>query len=80
MKWKNNSTYKLIGIIVALILLVIFILQNTENVTLKIFFFPKIPLPSALLIIISMIIGFLFGFLGAKIIARKKCNDEDGEQ
>ena len=74
MKWKNNSTYKLIGIIVALILLVIFILQNTEKVIVTIFFFPGIPLPSALLIIISLIIGFLFGFLGAKVIAKKKCD------
>lgn len=79
MKWKNNSTYKLIGIILALILLVIFILQNTDKVSLTIFF-PTFELPSALLIIISLIIGFLFGFLGAKVLAKKKCQSENVEK
>jgi len=70
MKWKSKSTYKLIGIIIALILLVIFTLQNSVTVPVKIFLW-TFPLSSALLIIISLIIGFLAGFLGFKIVTKK---------
>ncbi|MGA1867112.1 MAG: LapA family protein [bacterium] len=70
-KWKNISKYKLIGIIVVLILLVIFILQNTDPVSLTIFFY-TFNLSSALLIMICLIIGFLCGLLGPKIVAKKK--------
>ena len=79
MKWKNEGTYKLIGIILVLILLVIFILQNTDKVSLTVFF-PTFELPSALVIIISLIIGFLCGFLGAKVMAKKKCHSKNVEK
>ena len=75
MKWKNKSTYNLIGIIIALILIVVFTLQNTQRVSINIFFWTSPPVPIALIIISSIIIGFLFGWLLMKILAKKKPKD-----
>lgn len=71
MDLKNNMTYKLFAVIVVLLLLVIFTLQNTQMVNIK-FFFWTISLSSSLVILFSFIFGLLIGWLVIPLIVQKK--------
>lgn len=53
---------KIIGLIVLLIFLVIFAVQNTQPVDVKLFFW-KISTSAVLTILVSYLIGFLTGWL-----------------
>lgn len=62
---------KLIIIISAVILIVIFAVQNTEVVNIHLYFW-NISLPSALLIFICIAIGTLLGFLASSFSKKDK--------
>jgi uncharacterized integral membrane protein len=53
---------KVIGLIILLVFLVIFAIQNTQSVTVELLFW-KISTSAALTILVSYLIGFLTGWL-----------------
>lgn len=68
----KKMLYKLLLIIGFLLLLVIFTLQNTQRVNVKLFFW-SIPMSIALTILIPLAVGLLIGWLGIPlIIARRR--------
>ena len=72
MDTRKKTIYTLVLIIVFLLLLVIFTLQNTETVAVT-FFFWDFKMSTALVILIPLAVGLLIGWLGIPfIMARKK--------
>ena len=61
---------KFIVILVLIGLLLILIIQNTQNVSLNIFFW-NIMMPQVILVLILFVLGFLIGFLVAKMKSSK---------
>lgn len=57
---------KLIVILVLVGLLLVLIIQNTQNVSLN-FFFWNIMIPQVILVLILFTLGFVIGFLVAKM-------------
>lgn len=62
---------KLIGALIGVVLLIIVILQNTEDVDTRILFV-TISMPRALLIFISALIGAAVGMVAGTILNKKK--------
>jgi len=62
---------KLITGLVAAILILIILFQNTHDAPLRIYFW-TISLPQILLILVVLAIGFLGGFIAAKVSGKKK--------
>jgi len=56
---------KILIVLVLLILLAIILVQNTQEVVFRIFFW-KISMSQVILVPLAVIIGFLFGFFIAK--------------
>ncbi|MGA1841711.1 MAG: LapA family protein [bacterium] len=69
---SRKMIYKLLIIIGLLLLLVIFILQNTKPVDIELFFWTIPNMPTALVILLPLVIGFLIGWLGIYLIIAKK--------
>ena len=67
MYMDKKMLYKLLLIIGFLLLLVIFTLQNTQRVNVKLFFW-SIPMSIALTILIPLAVGLLIGWLGIPLI------------
>ena len=61
---------KFIVILVLIGLLLILIIQNTQNVSLNIFFW-NIMMPQVILVLILFVLGFVIGFLIAKMKGSK---------
>jgi uncharacterized integral membrane protein len=61
---------KFIVILVLIGLLLILIFQNTQNVSLNIFFW-NIMMPQVILVLILFALGFVIGFLVAKMKSSK---------
>ena len=77
----KKTIYKLLLIIGLLLLLVIFTLQNTQQVNIKLFFW-TIHMSTALVILLPLAVGLLIGWLGIPlVIARKsgKSSSKRGE-
>ena len=73
--------YKLVIIIVFLLLLVIFTLQNTQQVNVRLFFWSIPHISIALTILIPLAIGLLIGWLGIPlIVSRKRGNPKTREE
>ena len=68
---SKKMIYKLLIIIGLLLLLVIFTLQNTQQVNIKLFFW-TIQLSTALVILLPLAIGLLIGWLGIPLVVAKK--------
>ncbi len=62
---------KVIGLIILLVFLVIFAIQNTQSVVVKLLFW-QISTSAALTILVSYMIGFLTGWLVMVLKARPK--------
>ncbi len=63
--------YRIIGILVVIALAVIFLLQNTQEVTLRLYFW-KFSLSQVILIPLVLVVGFLLGYIVARTRGRKK--------
>ncbi|MBP1750000.1 MAG: hypothetical protein H6Q52_2539 [Deltaproteobacteria bacterium] len=61
---------KLIVILVLVGLLLILIIQNIQNISLNIFFW-NIMMPQVILVLILFALGFVIGFLAAKMKGSK---------
>ena len=66
---------KLIVILVLVGLLLILIIQNTQNISLNIFFW-NIIMPQVILVLIVFSLGFVIGFLLAKMKGSKQEDDK----
>jgi len=66
---KIPAKYKLIGAGVLALLILIVILQNTENVQTEILFF-SFSMPRALLLFFATFIGFLIGLFTSVVTLR----------
>ncbi|MBX2991231.1 MAG: LapA family protein [Bacteroidetes bacterium] len=62
---------RLVGALIGVVLLIIVILQNTEDVDTRILFV-TISMPRALLIFISALIGAAVGIVAGMILSKKK--------
>jgi uncharacterized integral membrane protein len=62
---------KIVGIIVLLVILVVFAIQNTQTVSIK-FLFWGFETTAVLSILVSFVIGFLVGWLVLWVGPRKK--------
>ena len=71
MDMDRKMIYKLLLIIGFLLLLVIFTLQNTQQVNVKLFFW-SIPMSAALTILIPLAVGLLIGWLGIPLIVASR--------
>jgi putative membrane protein len=60
---KSSTNSQLVVILILAILLVIFTLQNQEKVTLKVFFWTIRDIPVALLLVITILLGYLIPYL-----------------
>lgn len=60
---KNGANPQLVVILVLAVLLVIFTLQNQEKVTLKVFFWTIREIPVALMLVITILFGYLIPYL-----------------
>jgi putative membrane protein len=60
---KSSTNSQLVVILVLAVLLVIFTLQNQEKVTLKVFFWTINDIPVALLLVITILLGYLIPYL-----------------
>ena len=60
---KSGANSQLVVILVLAVLLVIFTLQNQEKVTLKVFFWTIREIPVALLLVITILVGYLIPYL-----------------
>ena len=69
--------FKLIAAAVAVILVIIVILQNTQAVETKILFL-TVSMPRALLLFVSVGVGFAGGLVAALSVLRKKPEGEAG--
>jgi uncharacterized integral membrane protein len=74
---------KLIVSLVVVILLLIFLVQNTQVVTIRLYFW-SISMSQIILIPLTLILGFIAGYIVAKITgklaaAKKPKNPEPGE-
>jgi uncharacterized integral membrane protein len=61
---------KLIASLVVAVLFLIFLLQNTQVVTLRIYFW-KISMSQIILIPLSVLLGFALGYVVARITGKK---------
>ena len=60
---KSGINTQLVIILILAVLLVIFTLQNQEKVTLKFFFWTINSIPVALLLVITVLLGYLIPYL-----------------
>ena len=62
---------KLIFISILVLLFLVFLLQNTQVVTLRLYFW-KISMSQIILIPLSILLGFILGFVTAKFTGKNK--------
>ncbi len=62
---------RLISALVVIILFVVFLMQNTQVVTLRIYFW-KISMSQIILIPLVLIVGFALGYIAAKVTRKKE--------
>ena len=62
---------KLLIVAVLLVLLAILLIQNTQEVTFRMFFW-KISMSQMVLVPLAVLVGFLFGYFLAKLGKEKK--------
>ena len=62
---------KIITGLVLAVLLIIILFQNTHDTILRLYFW-EISMPQIILILLLLIIGFLGGFVTAKLMGKKK--------
>jgi uncharacterized integral membrane protein len=62
---------KLLIVAVLLVLLAILLIQNTQEVTFRMFFW-KISMSQMILVPLAVLVGFLFGYFIAKVGKEKK--------
>ena len=65
------SRWKLIVTVVLAALAIIVVLQNTQSVETKVLFI-TIAMPRAMLLLVTLLIGFVLGVITAGHVARKK--------
>ncbi len=69
-KYGPMTIAKIIGVLLFILLVIIVILQNTENIETKLLFV-TMNMPRALLLFINLVIGYLLG-LGTMIVLRQR--------
>jgi uncharacterized integral membrane protein len=64
------TQYKLAAVAVLAVLLLILVLQNTEVVAVR-FFFWELQMSRVVLILVATLIGFLCGYVVARVVNRR---------
>lgn len=65
------SRARTIAVVVVTVLLIVIILQNTHSVETKLLF-ATIAMPGALLLFVTLLVGFLVGFVAAGRMVRRQ--------
>lgn len=68
---SKRGQMKTIVVVILAILAVIVLVQNTESVTTKLLFM-EVSMPRAILLLVTLVIGFAAGLVAAGIWGRKK--------
>ncbi len=71
------SRWKIIVVAIVAILAIILVAQNTQAVETKLLF-ATVTMPRAVLLFVTLVIGFVIGVLAAEKIARKRAVKADG--
>jgi putative membrane protein len=71
MRVSAMEKWRLIGALTGLVLLIIVILQNTEDVDTRILFV-TVSMPRALLIFVSALLGAAVGIVAGMVLGKKK--------
>ena len=66
---------KVIILMVLIILFTIFVVQNTEPVSLQVFFWHIAELPKIILLTVTLALGVIFGFIISAVLNRRKKNE-----
>jgi len=72
-KYDPKAIAKIIAVLVFVLLVLIVILQNTEEVETKLFFV-TMNMPRALLLFINLLIGYLLGIVTMIVLKRRSSN------
>lgn len=67
---------KLIVILVAVVLALIILIQNTHTVTFRMLFW-KAEISQLLLVLIMLVIGFVLGYVVASLTGRRKAHHDE---
>ena len=78
MKKKLPMKPKSIGLLVVIILFLIFLIQNTQVVTLRLYFW-KISMHQIILIPLCILIGALLGYFGPALFKKGKKSEKKSE-
>ena len=65
------SRVKITAVVVVTVLLIVVVLQNTQSVETKLLFV-TIAMPRALLLFVTLLVGFVVGFVTAGRMARRQ--------
>ena len=68
--------FKLVLLMLLIILFTIFVVQNTEAVSLKVFFWHIAELPKIILLVVTLVIGIVLGFIISAMFNKKKITPE----
>jgi len=76
-KYDPKAIAKIIAVLVFVLLILIVILQNTEEVETKLLFI-TMDMPRALLLFINLLIGYLLGIVTMVVLRRRMANTPKG--
>jgi len=65
----------LIAALVVIVLFAVFLIQNTQEVTLRLYFW-KVSISQIILIPLVLLVGFVFGYIFAKVRKNKAASKE----
>ncbi len=68
---------KLIILMILIILFTIFVVQNTEPVSLQVFFWHVAELPKIILLTVTLVIGVILGFIISTVLNKHKNNEKN---
>ena len=71
------SHWKLVAVAIVGILAIIVVVQNTQAVETRLLFV-TVTMPRAVLLFVTLVIGFVIGVLAAEKITRKRAAKADG--
>jgi len=72
-KYDPKAIAKIIAVLVFVLLILIVILQNTEEVETKLLFI-TMDMPRALLLFINLLIGYILGIVTMVVLKRRMAN------
>jgi uncharacterized integral membrane protein len=64
--------FKIIVLLLLIVLFTIFVVQNTEPVSMQLFFWHIAELPKIILLTVTLVVGIVLGFILSAVMNKKK--------